>query len=183
MMTVRVKILPALVMFEFASDDPQLRKRLCDAILCNQCPDFECSLGSPNGTGSSYTALWRAEHADAVRSWAQSIGLNILSTDGSLRNEEPLANIKLPDIGDIAPGGVVAPCLADAERLLTDQGMEPTALNWLAVCDHFLNLPLIGAERTAAFRLLRQAIERVALAAVRINSRPTSLKTSQEAPL
>lgn len=76
--------------------------------------------------------------------------------------------IKMPDVGDIAPGGVVAPCIADVTQMLADQRLEPTALNWIGVCDHFLSLPLIRAEQAAAFRLLRQAIERAALSAVEI---------------
>lgn len=183
MMTARVNNLPSLVMFEFWFDDPQFRKRLFNAILCHQCPNFECSLGSPSSTGSSYTALWRVAHADAVRTWAQSVGIRIHSADGSLRNkvrEEPSINVQLPDSGDIAPGGIVGSCIIDVERMLTDQRMEPTALNWLAVCDHFRSLPLLCAERAAAFRLLRQAIERVALTAVKIDPRPVPGRISQE---
>jgi hypothetical protein len=187
MNTARSKILPALVMFEFSSDNALLCKRLLAAILDDACPDFECSLGSPSGKGNSYTALWRVEHAEAVRAWAQSIGLSILNTDGAPNPPHPevgetsLAHIQLPDIGDIAPGGVVAPCLADVERLLADQHMEPTALNWIALCDHFLSLPLISVGRAVAFRLLREAIERAALGAVRIDPRPASRRISQEA--
>lgn len=65
----------ALIMFKFSSDDDQFRTRLFQAILDDQCPDFERSLGSPSGTGRSYTALWRPEHAGAVRAWARSIGV------------------------------------------------------------------------------------------------------------
>jgi hypothetical protein len=68
---------------------------------------------------------------------------------------------------------VVAPCIVDVEHMLADQGLAPTALNWIAVCHHFLSLPLIRPERSAAFRLLHQAIERAALGAVRIDARPT----------
>jgi hypothetical protein len=92
-----------------------------------------------------------------------------------------LAHIQLPDIGDIAPGGVGAPCLADVERLLADQHMEPTARNWIALCDHFLSLPLISVGHAVAFRLLREAIERAALGAVRIDHRPASRSISLEA--
>jgi hypothetical protein len=54
--------------------------------------------------------------------------------------------------------------------MLVDQGLEPTALNWITVCNHFLSLPLIRVERAAAFRLLRQAIERAALLAVLVDA-------------
>jgi hypothetical protein len=185
MKTAHSKILPALIMFEFSSDDDQLRKHLCDAILDGKCPDFECSLGSPSGKGDSYTALWRVEHAAAVRTWAQSIGLN-LNTDGTSSphpeiDETSLVHLQLPYIGDIAPGGMVAPCLADVERLLADQHMEPTARNWVALCDHFLSLPLISVERAVAFRMLREAIVHATLGAVKINPRLAVRKTSQEA--
>jgi hypothetical protein len=176
----RIKILPSLVMFELSSNNSLLFKQLLAAILDGACPDFECSLGSPSGTGSSYTALWRAEHVGAVRAWAQSIGLSILSADEAVSSTGALPHIQLPDIGDIAPGGVVPQCLADAERLLSDQGLEPTALNWIAVCDHFLSLPMTTVGRVAAFRLLRKAIERAALGAVRIDPRPTSRKKAAE---
>lgn len=175
MNTVHVKALPALVRFEFTTDDPKFRNRLFGAIFKNQCPDFECSLGSPSGTGSSYTALWRAEHADAVQAWARSSGIHITKA----LVEGGMIHLKLPNIGDIALGvtspcfadaaRVVRLCFADAERMLGDQGLAPTALNWLAICDHFLSLPLIRLERAAAFRLLRQAIERTALGAVRMD--------------
>ena len=177
-MTARVT-LPGLVQFAFTSDEPSLRSRLFNAILSDSCPDFECSLGSPSGTGSSYTAMWRPEHADAVHTWARSVGIHVLNTD--CRMNSPMAHILLPDIGDIAPGGVVGPCISDAERMLADQGMEPTARNWIAVCDHFLSQSLIGNERAAAFRLLRQAIEHAALTAVKIDPRPSPPAISQEA--
>jgi len=173
--TTCVKIMPVLVMFEFSSDDPGFRKRLLDAILDDHCPDFECSLGSPGLTGKSYTALWRAERAKAVCLWAESIGSEMFKSPSTVNPHlPPMAHIPLPDIGDIAPGGVVGPCISDAERLLADQCLESTAHNWIAVCDHFLSLPLICSERAAAFRLLRQAIERAALAAVKINPQPIS---------
>ena len=76
---------------------------------------------------------------------------------------------QLPNIGDVAPGGVVAQCLANVERMLGDQHMEPTARNWIAMCDHFLSLPLISVGHTVAFRRLRKAIEHTALEAVRIS--------------
>jgi hypothetical protein len=184
-----------LVMFKFSSDDDQFRARLFDAILSDRCPDFECSLGSPSGTGHSCTALWRPEHADAVRAWARSIGIHVTSDapsdstpgvphfQGGPRNvsagatriqggprdvtadatriqgrprdvsvgapriqggpsnvtadatriqgephgrEGVATHIKLPDIGDIAPGGVVAPCIADVERMLVDRRAKGT---------------------------------------------------------
>lgn len=94
--------------------------------------------------------------------------------------DKPKLHIKMPDIGDIAPGGVVGACIADIERMLADQGLEPTARNWIAVCDHFRSLSLISGARALAFRLLRQAIERDALSAVMIAATPTAL-TLQEA--
>lgn len=178
-MTASVKVLPALVMFEFSSNDPGFRKHLFDAIIDDSCPDFECSLGSPSLTGRTYTALWRTEHAEAVRTWARSFGFNVFTGCDTDLNP-PMAHIPLPDIGDIAPGGVVGPCIHDAERLLADQGLEPTARNWVAVCDHFLSQALICSGRSMAFRLLRQAIERAALAAVKIDPRPTPGAISQE---
>jgi len=186
MNTANVKTLPALVMFELSSDDHLLRKRLFVAISEGTCPDFECSLGSPSGKGDSYTALWRAEHAEAVRAWAQSVGLSILNTAGAPSPQPPKVDetssihIQLPDIGDIAPGGVVAPCLADVERMLADQHMEPTALNWIALCDHFRSLPLISVGRAGAFHLLREAIERAALGAVRIDLPPATSQAPAE---
>lgn len=159
-----------LVKIAFVSDDPGLRKRLFDAIFSEKCPDFECSLGSPCGTGS-YTAMWRPEHAGAVCTWARSIGIDVFSTSGGA-SDPSMSHIQLPDIGDIAPGGVVDPCITDAERMLADQGLEPTACNWLSVCDHFLSLPIISTAHTVAFRLLRCAIERAALGAVKIDPRP-----------
>lgn len=102
--------------------------------------------------------------------------LGMFNTDCDTASNSPMVHIPLPDIGDIAPGGVVGPCIRDAERMLADQGLEPTARNWLVVCDHFLSLSLICDEQGAAFRLLRQAIERAALAVVSIDLR----KTSQE---
>lgn len=123
MKTARFKILPTLVMFEFSSDNALLRKHLLSAILDGTIPDFECALGSPSGTGNSYTALWRAEHTEAVCGWAQATGLRVSTPVGapSLPGHEETVHIQLPDIGDIAPGGVVAPCLADIERMLADQ--------------------------------------------------------------
>jgi hypothetical protein len=161
-------------MFKFSPDDVQFRGLLFEAIYNDRCPNFEISLGE---TGSDYTALWRPEHADAVRTWAQSVGINVTSLAGtptSSSKPSHMPSIRLPDIGDIAPGGVVAPCLADAERMLADQGLAPTALNWIAVCDHFRSLPLISPERACAFRLLRQAIERASLGAVTITARPAT---------
>lgn len=171
-MIARLKTLPTLVMFEFSSEsnNEQPRKLLFDAILCGKCPDFEYSLG---GEWDAYQALWRAEHAPAVQAWAESNGLRFHCAGNATRREESLPRIKLPDIGDIAPGGVVGPCLADAERMLADQGLAPTARNWLAVCDHFLSLPLLSPGRAAAFRLLRRGIEHDALGAVEIDSRPS----------
>jgi len=167
-----------LVKFAFTSDDPKLRTRLFDAILDGRCPDFECSLGSPSKTGSSYTAMWLPEHVAAVLAWAQSIGIHVSSTDCTTNH--PMTSIQLPDVGDIAPGGVVGPCISDAERMLADQGMEPTARNWIAVCDHFLSQALICSGRSAAFRLLRQAIENAALATVKIDPRPVPRAIAQE---
>jgi hypothetical protein len=86
-------------------------------------------------------------------------------------SETSSIHIQLPDIGDIAPGSVVDSCLADVERMLGDQHLEPTALNWIAVCDYFLSLSLISVGRAVAFRLLRKGIERSALGAVRIAPR------------
>lgn len=64
-----------VIMFKFSTDDNQFRSRLLHAIFGGQCPDFECSLGDPSGTGCDYTAMWRPEHADAVRTWARSVGI------------------------------------------------------------------------------------------------------------
>jgi hypothetical protein len=164
-MTTCVETLPALVMFKFSSEDDQFRAHLFDAILSGKCPDFECSLGSPSGTGSSYTALWRTELAAAVRAWARTADIHVTCE----ATADIQGHIKLPNIGDIAPGGVVAPCIADVERMLADQGLEPTARNWIAVCDHFISQPLIRVEHAGAFRLLRQAIERAALSAVMVD--------------
>jgi hypothetical protein len=121
--------------------------------------------------------MWLPEHVAAVLAWAQSIGI-VSNTDCTTNH--PMTSIQLPDVGDIAPGGVVGPCISDAERMLADQGLEPTAGNWIAVCDHFLSQSLIRNERAAAFRLLRQAIERAALAVVKIDPRPTPRAISQE---
>jgi len=105
--TARSKILPALVMFELSSDNSLLCKQLLTAILDDECPDFECSLGSPSGKGNDYTALWRVEHAEAVRNWAQSIGLSFRSTEGAPSRTHPEVGgtpssyIQLPDIGDV----------------------------------------------------------------------------------
>lgn len=66
-----------LVTFRFSSHNVQFRKRLFDAIMNGECPDFEHSLGSPSRTGHSYTASWRPEHAGAVRAWATALGEDI----------------------------------------------------------------------------------------------------------
>ena len=132
MNTARFKILPAFVMFEFSSDNALLCKRLLAAILDDACPDFECSLGSPSGKGNSYTALWRVEHAEAVRAWAQSIGLSILNTDGAPSPQPPevsetsSTHIQLPDIGDIAPGMKCEASSVPVTRidLITGKGAE-----------------------------------------------------------
>ena len=63
-----------LVMFEFSSDDEGFRSRLFKAIDADECPDFTRSLG---GSGRNYAALWRPEHADAVRTWARSVGAEL----------------------------------------------------------------------------------------------------------
>jgi len=60
-----------LVLFNFSSDDETFRSQLLSAIIAGKCPDFERSFG---GSGRSYAALWKPEHADAVRAWAQSVG-------------------------------------------------------------------------------------------------------------
>ena len=60
-----------LVLFHFSSYDETFRSQLLSAIIAGKCPDFECSFG---GSGRSYAALWKPEHADAVRAWAQSVG-------------------------------------------------------------------------------------------------------------
>ena len=62
-----------LVLFEFSSDDPGFRSRLFAAIDADECPDFTRSLGG-DGPGRNYAALWRPEHAEAVRVWARSFG-------------------------------------------------------------------------------------------------------------
>lgn len=160
-----------VVMFKFSPDGDKFRWLLFEAILNDRCPDFECSLGSQNG-GASYIAMWRPENADAVRAWSRSVGFNVMNLTED-HPALPAPSIELPDIGDIAPGGMVAPCIANAEKMLADQGLEPTALNWIAVCDHFLSLPLIQPAHVLAFRLLRQGIERAALGAVRISATPT----------
>lgn len=177
MRTAQVKSMPALVMFTFSPGDDQFRGLLFEAICTDRCPDFEIALGE---TGSGYCALWRPEHADAVRTWAKSVDSTVANSTASPPSStiSDMPSIDLPDMCDSAPGGVTALCADAAERMLSDQGLAPTALNWIAVCDHFLSLPLTSREQAFAFRLLRQAIERAALGAVRINVPPAA----QEVP-
>lgn len=76
----------------------------------------------------------------------------------------------LPDIGDIAPGGIVPAAIADINRMLADQHLEPTASNWIAMCDHFLSQSLISPGFATAYRLLRAGILRSALSMVVIRT-------------
>lgn len=82
----------ALVMFKFSSTDDQFRKRLFHAVLVSgECPDFYCSLGSPDGTSRSYTAFWLPELAGAVRAWARGLGVQVTdnSTDSGSNSGAP----------------------------------------------------------------------------------------------
>lgn len=99
--------------------------------------------------------------------------MGMMTSDAKI--SRPSLTISLPDIGDIAPGGVVAPCVADIERMLADQRLAPTALHWIAMCDHFLSGALESAERRTAFWLLRDCIRRDALSAVIVEAREPCL--------
>jgi hypothetical protein len=68
-----------LVLFDFSSDDETFRSRLFAAIYADLCPDFTRSLG---GSDRNYAALWRPEHADAVRAWARSVGAELVNASG-----------------------------------------------------------------------------------------------------
>lgn len=178
MNTANFKILPALVTDDTLTNTDILIERgnaTCDAAqassLRRACED------ALSGVGGQATRARIAAAINARRKGINEVDAACADTDG----ETSSTHIQLPDIGDIAPGGVVAPCLADVERMLADQHMEPTALNWIALCDHFLSLPLISVGHAGAFRLLRKAIERAALRAVRIDLPPASRRISQEA--
>ncbi len=64
-----------LVLFEFDGDDYTYRKRMFDALLRGQLPDFWRSIGGSDGR--RFSALWRPEHAAAVRSWCEANDIRI----------------------------------------------------------------------------------------------------------
>lgn len=64
-----------LVLFEFVGDDWNFRKLLLTAIETRAMPDYSFQLGG--SSGRNYAALWRPEHADAVRAWAKANGIRM----------------------------------------------------------------------------------------------------------
>ncbi len=65
----------SLVMFSFTGETETLRTILFTAIEMGVLPDYVHVFGT--STGRYFTGLWNPLHADDVRKWARSVGIEV----------------------------------------------------------------------------------------------------------